>query len=169
VKKIAAIILLLCFFFTVIGYHFLFYIQLSEIKAEMKGSLHLFPSKEIVEFSFNEKELANLQWENNDEFELNNEMYDVITRHPQDSKFLIRCIPDKKEKALVEAYQKIHRKNSGSPVQNALIKLIAADFLAVQYKAILCPQRELKSTFLNYQSALFFIALYVLKHPPRCC
>jgi hypothetical protein len=45
--------------------------------------------------------LQKLNWEGNDEFSFNGQMYDVVEKKIEDGKIMIRCIADKKETALV--------------------------------------------------------------------
>ena len=97
-KKIAGVILLACLFFTVVGYHFVFRLQLGEIKAEMKERLRNYADDNVVEFSFSPDDARKINWEEEHEFRFNNEMYDVIEKHQQGHQLIIRCIPDKKEK-----------------------------------------------------------------------
>jgi hypothetical protein len=169
VKKIAAVILLACLFFTVVGYHFVFRLQLGEIKAGMKERLRNYADDNVVEFSFSPGDARKINWEEEHEFRFNNEMYDVIEKHQQGHQLIIRCIPDKKEKALLEAYQKIAPDNSGSFTKTSLIKLITAPFLPSQNITIVKLQKTEQPVFFNYSFYLPRIQYSVPERPPIAC
>ncbi|MGN6401043.1 MAG: hypothetical protein ACTHMD_11355 [Flavisolibacter sp.] len=168
-KKIAAVILFACLFFTIVGYHFVFRLQLGEIKAEMKEKLRNYADENVVEFSFNADDAKKIKWEEDHEFRFNNEMYDVIKKHQQGDQLIIRCIPDKKEKALLEAYQKITPDNSGSSAKTSLIKLITAPFLPSQNITVLKPQKTEQPVFFNYRFYLPRMQCSVPERPPIAC
>ena len=168
-KKIAAVILFFCLFFTVVGYHFVFGIHLSEIKAEMKSKLRNVPGKDVVVFSFNIAEANKIEWEEEHEFRFNNEMYDVIEKHQDGDQLVIHCIPDKKEKALLEFYQKINSGSSSSSTKTSLIKLITAPFLPSKNIVILKLQKKQQPVFFKYKFRLPNIHYSVLERPPIAC
>ena len=54
-------------------------------------------------FSLNDKvAMAKLEWEGDNEFRLNGEMYDVIEKKTEGNKLTLRCLADKKETALLK-------------------------------------------------------------------
>lgn len=168
-KKIAAVILFICLFFTLVGYHFVFRLQLGEIKTEMKKKLRNSTDKDVTLLSFNADDAKKIEWEEEHEFRFNNEMYDVIEKHWQGNQLTIHCIADKKEKALLEAYQKITPDNSGSSTKISLIKLITAPFLPSQDINIIKLQKAKPPVFFNYSFYLPHIHYSVLERPPIAC
>jgi len=166
VKKTTAIVLSCCLFFTVIGHYVIFCIQLTEIKTAMRRELqHAWKDKAIV-FVFAKEEIEKLDWEDGHEFRLNNEMYDVISLHEENGKVVIRCIADKKEKALIEAYQKIHRKSTESPGQTSLLKLLSSQFINVDSYFLKKPVKLIEAIFFSYSSALKDCFRKVAELPP---
>ncbi len=133
-KKIFAILLLCCLLLNIIGYHIIFCIRHSEIKAEMKRLLRLHANneeQEVFAFSLNDKKaLEKLEWESDDEFNLNGEMYDVIDKKILDGKLLIRCISDKKETALLKKYEKINNENNSKNKSALLLKLVSSSYIS---------------------------------------
>ena len=65
-------------------------------------------SKDIEQFIFPlDKDLiAGVEWEGENEFRLNGEMYDVVEKRMEDNKMIIRCISDRKETQLIKDYEK---------------------------------------------------------------
>jgi hypothetical protein len=169
VKKIAAVILFICLFFTVVGYHFVFRLQLGEIKSEMKKKLRNSTDKDVIVLAFNADDAKKIEWEEEHEFRFNNEMYDVIEKHQDGDQLVIHCIPDKKEKALLEFYQKINSGSSGSSTKTSLIKLITAPFLPSKNIVILKLQKKQQPVFFKYKFHLPNIHYSVLERPPIAC
>jgi hypothetical protein len=105
VKKIIIIFLCICFFLNITGYHIIFYLRQQEIKAEMRAAIRLQTySEHETDFSFsvNDKHsMDQLDWEGDDEFSFNGEMYDVIEKRVENGKLIIRAIADKREMALL--------------------------------------------------------------------
>ena len=126
-KKLFSILLLSCLLFNTAGYHLIFYIRQAEIKAEMKRSLLHSDNKEVdlLVFSLNDKKnIEKLEWEDDDEFELNGEMYDVIEKKTQNGKLIIRCINDKRETELIKNYEKINKEGNSKNRTALLLKLL---------------------------------------------
>ena len=166
-KKITAVILLFCLFFTLLGHHLIFRLRLFDIKKEMKERLRDSPTKDVVVLYFSEDEIHLLEWEDDYEFRFGNEMYDVIDQKKEGGRFILRCIPDTKETALLEAYQKIAQKKRDSPVQASLIKLISSQFIIVAYSSLDPPKGKIKTAFFQYSSPLPINIASAVKHPPK--
>jgi hypothetical protein len=165
VKKFAAIILTCCLLFTLLGYHFIYRIRLAGIKSEMRAKLRAPGSCEVVTISFNNEEKLKLHWEDDKEIRFENEMYDVIDTSTAGQQFIIRCIPDKKEKELLVAYQKLHD-DSPSPINTRLVKLMATYFMpATHYQiTILFPNSLINYPL--YTPAVCMTTIAVPEHPP---
>jgi hypothetical protein len=155
-KKIISILLLLCLLLNIIGYHLIFHLRQAEIKAEMKKVLRLKANKDdeiVFVFSLTHKKaLAKLEWEDDHEFRLNGEMYDVIERKIANHKLVIRCISDKKETALIERYEKMNTESNSRDKLALLLKFFANSYLPsapsemiIRYKpvpSIIHPQTD---------------------------
>jgi len=166
VKKIVATVLLCCLILALTGHYFIFCIHLSKIKAEMKKELQHSWSGKTTVFIFEKKEIGKIEWEDEHEFRLKGEMYDVVDKYYKNDKLIVRCIQDKKEKELLEAYQKLTHKNTESPGQSSLLKLISTHFIATVIDALHKPQKEIKTVFFYFTSPLQKIVLSVLEQPP---
>lgn len=129
VRKIAAILLICCLFFTLLGYHIIYKVRLSGIKTEMKARLHSRISNEVMTLRFNQADKWKVEWEDGSEILYGKEMYDVIDTSTVGNQFVVHCIHDKKEQELVENYLKLHD-DSPSPLQTGLIKLMTTSFLS---------------------------------------
>ncbi len=106
VKKIIIILLCICFFLNITGYHIIFYLRQQEIKAEMREVIRMQSHNEHetdFSFSVNDKHsMDHLDWKGDDEFSFNGEMYDVIEKRIENGKLIIRSIADKRETALLD-------------------------------------------------------------------
>ena len=136
----------------------------------MKQRLRFSSSKDVEVLAFDTNEINKIEWEGEDEFQYRDEMYDVVEKHQKGGLFLIRCIPDKKEKALLATYQKITQRNtSHSPAQASLIKLITTPFIVSVNECLNLPQKEIKTGFLISASHLPAKKGSAVKHPPKVC
>lgn len=75
----------------------------------------------LVVFRFTTEETQMLEWEDEHEFRYKGQMYDVVGQQKQDGNLMIRCIQDEKETALLNAFLKTTKKNSGTYVLQLLI------------------------------------------------
>ena len=79
------------------------------------------------------KQIDAPEWENNDEFSFQGEMYDVISKTILDGNVEIRCISDKAETHLLEYYKDISHQdfdNNSNKKSGLLIKLITSLYTA---------------------------------------
>jgi hypothetical protein len=135
----------------------------------MKQRLRYSSPKDVVVLVLDKQERSKIEWEDKHEFRYQNEMYDVIEQHQEGSHLIIRCIPDEKEKALVEAYEKIAQKNNNSPAQTSLLKLITAPFIIAVSETLNQPQTIIRRGYWFYNAQLPANAGRTLKHPPEVC
>jgi hypothetical protein len=150
-----------------LGYHLIFNHQLSAVKSEMKAFLKSQKDyKDVVQLSLNEKESKQVYWENENEFRYNGEMYDVIEKKIKGSQIVIRCIPDKKETALLNEYQKNNKSNSSNLT---LLQLITAPYVLPVDHSMKQPEKIIKKRFINLSSSLQNTASAVLLPPPDVC
>lgn len=135
----------------------------------MKQRLLHAPPNDVLVLTFDRNERAGIEWEEEQEFRYKGEMYDVIEQRYEGDQLIIRCLPDKKEKALLEAYQNMAQKNTSSPGQASLIKLLTTQFLASAHLLLIQLQKEVGVEFFRYSAPLPTMVARVVKHPPRCC
>ena len=170
-RIIAVILFAGCLFLTLYGYHFLFEIQLSRAKSEMKNCIPQFlKSGKITKLKLNVDEAKTLEWENENEFKYKDEMYDVIERHTEGNSLIINCIPDNKETIIVNEYLKLNKGNnpSESLPSIALIKIINTQFLPSSFihtGLILKHSCSIKRNEINYY--LPKVENLILTPPPK--
>ena len=171
-KKIFSILLLCCLLLNVLGYHIIFYIRQTEVKAEMKRSLLFHSSKEedLFIISLNDKkELDKLEWEGDDEFELNGEMYDVIEKKNKDGKLIIRCISDKKETALIQQYEKLNKETNSKNRSALLLKIVGHAYISPAITSISTDTKPMTAKFLFNTEIISSYCHDVLTPPPQVC
>jgi hypothetical protein len=121
-------------------------------------------------FSIDDKSsLAQLEWEGDDEFSLNGEMYDVIEKKTENNKLLIRCLNDAKETTLVKKYSKMNYERNTENKTAWLIKLVSSSYLFEEANNIFFKPvyRRIQTYF--YSQNVFSLAQEVLTPPPRYC
>jgi len=169
-KKIIAFILLVCLFFNLSGYHLFFYLRKQELKTDMKEFLRSSAiNKDIEQFVFSlDKDLvAGVEWEGENEFRLNGEMYDVVEKKVEDNKIVIRCISDKKETALLKKYEKINHEDNSKSRSALLVKLISSFYLSVANNVI-CINNNLALLHISFQQEIISSFRHdVLTPPPQ--
>jgi hypothetical protein len=118
-QRIVAIVLLISLTLNITGYHFFFCLQQKEIKTIIKkriGNNLEAESTEQFVFSINPgKGVENPEWEGDDEFSYQEEMYDVIDKKIENGKIYVHCISDKKETRLIRNYQELMKNDASNP------------------------------------------------------
>lgn len=168
VRNLVAILLFICLFFTVLGYHFIFYVQLTSAKAEMQKILpHIKDNAHITEFHLSAEEAQNLNWDDDNEFSYKGQMYDVIEKKIQNGALVIKCISDKNETALLDNYLSNQRNTSGNQPVSYLLKIVTNAFVRSSIICPAIPEKNLQTQFLPYYSPTSFINFPVLTQPPK--
>ena len=171
-KRIFAIILLICLSLTILGYHFVFHYQITLAKTQMKKELlsnkH---DSDMVLFEFTQDQMNELEWENSHEFRYHGNMYDVVNKSIKDDKTILSCVSDKKETALIKYYMKVNRENhTGDRRIAGILELSVTPFIPVQ---VSIPATPLKNEVrLNFSFYPTFIPAYyhrVITPPPEAC
>jgi len=131
----------------------------------MKARLHAPGSCEVVTLVLNHEQKHKLDWEDDREIRFEDEMYDVIDTNTVGLQLIIRCIPDKKEKDLLEAYQKFHD-DVPSPIKTGLVKMMATYFMpASHYRIAICfPNSPIN--YKVYTPAVCMATIAVPERPP---
>jgi hypothetical protein len=170
VKRTFAFILLTCLFFTVLGYHFVFRLQLAKARTEMKKAiLNGTREKDVIQFAFNKETAGKLEWENAEEFYFNGRMFDIVEQYSRNGCLFIRCIPDDLETAVVAEYLKTNRDRSNDKPLTCLIKLATAPFICPQLTAPVLPEKSLDVHFRKDISPLCLICFPIHTPPPKSC
>jgi hypothetical protein len=161
---------MICLFFTVMGYHFIFRMRINEAKKEMTARLLAQNSPELTQFELTPEKMRTIEWENEREFLLNGQMYDVIEMKSVNGIVSLKCIPDHKETALIDQYIKTNGSNSSEKQPwLSLLELAGAQFVI---PPILCPVpavQGINKSFHSFSMDLFSMAFPILTPPPRNC
>jgi hypothetical protein len=120
--------------------------------------------KDIVEFRFSKAAPAQPQWEDEEEFRFNGEMYDVIEKITVGDQLFIRCIPDRKETELLHAYQKQHDRNRSTA---SVLQLITATFIVSAGPSVQPSEKTIIRKFFEPSFSLSHPAAPVFIPPPR--
>jgi hypothetical protein len=173
-KKIFAILLLASFSVQLTGYHLYFHFMQQDIKSTVKKKIRSNIETKITEqfvFSLSETNAGKLpQWEGDDEFRLNGEMYDVVDKKVENGEMIITCISDKKETELINNYKDVAGKDFGgsSKKRAALIlKLVNTFYAIVENTVNNIHSPSAKTGFVNNKYPLSFSTIEVLTPPPQ--
>ena len=123
-------------------------------------------NKDVVQMKLSSEKSRQLYWENENEFRLKDEMYDVVEKKSQGNQVIIRCIPDNKETALLNEYQKNNKRNSSNSI---IVQLITAQYVLPVDHSLIQPEKIIKKHFPNLSSSLQNTASTVLLPPPDVC
>ncbi|MBO9684581.1 MAG: hypothetical protein J7502_18255 [Flavisolibacter sp.] len=122
--------------------------------------------KDVVQISFTDEELGQLEWEGDDEFCFQGEMYDVIQKERNGNKTIILCIPDKKETALLNEYQRTHKRNVS---HSATVQLFSIQFVLPDDCSLQQPQKTIEKYPVHHSFSLQNPASTVILPPPDVC
>ena len=174
-RKLFAIFLLASLTFYITGYHFYFYLRQWQIKTAVKKQLRydaIHENSEQFVFSLTEKKgEAKPEWEGDDEFRLNGEMYDVLEKRIENGKIFVRCISDKKETELIKKYEDISKNDFGGSSKTGTILLLKLihNFYVTGYGSVYenTPDQSGQPFRDNYQYSLSSTIADVLTPPPQ--
>ena len=98
--------LLLIFLYSTIGYYPAFVISKYNMHKNFKEKKKKnIPEDEIASIMLTDEVLNKLKWKADDEFELEDQMYDIISKETNsEGLVLLRCLPDPKEKKLFDNF-----------------------------------------------------------------
>ena len=121
-KKLLSILLILFLVINSCGYIIVFQQMQLEAKREIKDRiLKGIGLQDAVHFCFNQAEYAGLNFSEEDEFELNGKMYDIIKSDFKNGKYNIYCFNDEKEETIIKNLQKdTDGHKAKTPSQNTL-------------------------------------------------
>ena len=149
------------------GYHLIFNFELASVKSEMKAFLQTQKNhKDVVEILLTNEQSKQVDWEDENEFRFNGEMYDVIEKKIVKKQLFIRCVEDRKETALLNEYQKDNKRNSSNSIT---VQLITAQFILPNDCSLKQPEKIISQNFIHRSSSLQNIASTVLLPPPDVC
>lgn len=116
VKHLFPIVLLVIFSFNIIGYYFLFLLEASENRNEIRSELF---HSNVETIRISKSDIANIEIKDEgDEIFFNGELYDVKDRSVEGNFVVFHCIHDKKETKLFAELDKTVKANSNSKSSN---------------------------------------------------
>lgn len=124
-KKISTILLLLAFLLNIAGAAIFYTIQCYVVKEEMKSYLknYALDKTEVFTIPISNITLNNtINWENEDEFEYNNDMYDILKKDTANGILTVYTVADKKESSLLTAYQQINNQHTSKEKSSSLLR-----------------------------------------------
>jgi hypothetical protein len=157
----------------IVGYRVVFFFRQQEIKAEMRNLIRSMANHQTdipAILFYKEEELKNVKWEDDGkEFELNDEMYDVIEKRTENGKIIIVCIGDKNETALIKKFEKLRDEARGSAQSksNTIEKLLFSSFFASDLSYLFVVDNQSSPQFVYPPSFISSINREVLTPPPQ--
>ncbi len=134
------------------------------MKAHLKNNFH----KEVETFVFNVKDknaLSQFEWEGDDEFSYKGEMFDVLEKHKEGNKLIIRCISDTKETSLLKDFKKANN-NQSSPKAKLIYKLLDTHFISSTNSTCINFYREINPVKVIFNSPVNAGVKTILTPPP---
>ncbi|MDP4116940.1 MAG: hypothetical protein Q8903_12440 [Bacteroidota bacterium] len=121
-KKLLSILLIIFLVINSCGYIVLFQQMQFEAKREIKERIFRGISPEdAIHFSFSQNEFSKLKFTEEDEFEYDGKMFDIVKSEFKNGKHSIYCLNDEKEEQLVKAFQRDNDNHKAkTPSQNSL-------------------------------------------------
>jgi hypothetical protein len=114
-KKAGIILLIMIFLFQAMGAFLLFKLRQNEVKQEIKSRIKAgVPEAELTVFKFNDQQISQLRWEDEHEFILDGQMYDIVKTHYVEGGVIFHCLHDKQETALFKNLNKLVANKLGS-------------------------------------------------------
>ena len=103
VKTVFVYLLLTVFLFNTVGYFVAFKsVQWNIRKQAKQAILKQVSKKDLIEKKFKNADFAKLEWKDNGkEFELGNELFDVVEIERSEQEIIVYCMNDKKEEELL--------------------------------------------------------------------
>jgi hypothetical protein len=135
-KKIPAIMFLLVFLYSAIGYYPAFVISRYKIRNDFKQKIKKdIPEAEIASITLTDEVLNKLKWNADDEFELDGQMYDIISKEKDKQGLTVfRCHPDSKEKKLYDNFfhwiKTTHDEENNTNDNTNVLTYFSLDYLA---------------------------------------
>lgn len=157
------------FLFNSFGYVLLFIKLQEDIKEEVLRKIaDVIPEKDLHKISFFKNDKIN--WKEENEFELNGLMYDVVKREDKGNYVILYCFNDEKEANLLKNFKKHFdeernkKSNSASKTNltNISFTAIPGQIYKLSFQNHLYEQIHIKQSF--YKS----VTIEVISPPPRC-
>ena len=168
-RKLVAILLLCCLLVVTSGYHIFYHYHLAEAKREMRQQLLQLPGANVTQLLFSGGEMVTLGWEGNNEFRYHGEMYDVISIEKKGGHFLVRCVADGKETALLAQYAKAQQQSGTNASTKSILKLLNVHFLPSSVAFLQTPDVKNSKPESCFHSWLPHPTQPIVTPPPQHC
>ena len=158
----------------VMGYYFVFRSRQLEIKKQMRSYLLANPeNSNLITFEYSIPDNTNdkLQWENENEFSYQGNMYDVLDRRSGHDKIVIRCIEDRNETSLLKTFEELLRRQSSSSKSPfaSLLQFDISLYVITDITILTPPDDSISLFFCNYNLLLPEHSPEILTPPPQDC
>jgi hypothetical protein len=169
-KKIINISFLLLLFFSQAGYYFFYMFQQYQIKEAAKHALLAKLPKSSLEIIDANAYKNDIKWEEEDkEFYLHGQMYDVAFIKMINGKKLIYCLNDSKEEDLLKRFANAvnsgNEQNSSSKHGHHIIKFQLSDFVMLSQHTITLNVR-VSVKYIDHTDALITNITEIFTPPP---
>lgn len=126
-NKIVSILLVLVFMFNVMGYYFVFEVNRSILRKNIRGMINSGLNREMIVTVVVDNPETNLNFKKLDqnEFSYFGRLYDIVTKTVKGNVTWFYCINDKHEERLIAGFEKINSGVSGSAASSRSGQLLA--------------------------------------------
>jgi hypothetical protein len=158
------------------GYYFAFRLRQIELKNEVHSYLkthtsdnHLTNFQVILQNGVVDNK--QFEWENENEFQHQGKMYDVIERTITGNIIVMHCLEDKKETELLKVFEQTEKNQSqqGKNRTASLLQILSSLYLPIHITLITPAERNLEGNFTFYTSSPIERAADILTPPPQNC
>jgi len=169
-KKTITIFFLLLLFFSQIGYYFFYMFQQHEIKEAVKHELLAKLPESSLEIIDANTHKNDIEWEEEDrEFYLHGQMYDVAFIKVINGKKLIYCLNDSKEedllKRLANAVNSGNQQSSSNKGGHHVIKFQLSDYIMLS-QHIVTINEPVSVKYIDHSVALVTNVIEIFTPPP---
>jgi hypothetical protein len=169
-RKLATILLLICFTLNLVGVSLVYVLQSHQLKQQMVAYLRTtaLHKTQLIEIDLsNTNTTSPITWEDETEFELNGEMYDVVKKDTVGNIQKIYCIADTKETALQDEMLQANANNNGKQQHTQTLKLFSFFYKDVEPLAAYAFSLPLQSHQGFYTSYIPTVFGSVVAPPPK--
>ena len=132
----------------------------------MRAFLKTKKHPDAVDIRVTREEAKRLEWEDENEFRYQGQMYDVIEKKIIGNQLVFHCVSDKKETALLQEYQKNTKRHSSTSI---IFQLITAQFVLPNNYQLLQPVSMVQKYFTGYLFCLQNPVSTIVPPPPDNC
>lgn len=127
----------------------------------------------LIEFKFSDEESTNLNWKKNNEFELEGEMYDIVSIQKIEDGVVYECFHDTKESKYKRRFYKWLGNylipESGEPNENQTNKNVYKNYFCSNYKSLNTEglAQGLQTCYVKYLNLYHLFQMGPSSRPPK--